>query len=287
MARPALKRHVVDYIVSHHGLSKRRACRLIKQTRSTQYYQSIKDPRDDLRRRMRDIAYTRIRYGYRRIHVLLKREGWTLGKNQMYRLYSEEQLQLRSKLPKRRKMVVVRRERVRPSTANEIWSLDFVSDQLADGRRFRSLTVVDVYSREALAIEAGQRLGGEHVVMVLNRLVAQRKAPRYLFVDNGSEFSGRLLDLWAYHHKVRIDFSRPGKPTDNSYVESFNGSFRDECLNTHWFESIEDARVCIEAWRVDYNESRPHMALGGAAPQELARQLGARAQLTGQLSAED
>jgi putative transposase len=253
----------------------RRACRLMKQTRSTQYYRSIKDPRHDLRARMRDIAHTRIRYGYRRIHVLLKREGWTLGKNQMYRLYGEEQLQLRSKLPKRRKMVVVRRERVRPSAPNKVWSLDFVSDQLADGRRFRALTVVDVYSREALAIEVGQRLGGEHGVAVLNRLAARRQAPGYLFVDNGSEFSGRLLDLWAYHHKVRIDFSRPGKPTDNCYVESFNGSFRDECLNTHGFESIEDAKACIEAWRLDYNESRPHMALGDAVPQEFARQQGA------------
>lgn len=287
MAGPALKRQVVDYIVSHHGLKKRRACRLIKQTRSTQYYRSIKDPRDDLRARMRDIARTRIRYGYRRIHVLLKREGWKLGKNQVYRLYGEEQLQLRSKLPKRRKMVVVRRERVRPSVSNEIWSLDFVSDQLAEGKQFRALTVVDVLSREALTIEVGQRLGGEHVVAVLNRLSAQRKAPRYLFVDNGSEFSGRLLDLWAYHHKARIDFSRPGKPTDNSFVESFNGSLRDECLNTHWFESIEDAKACIEAWRLDYNESRPHMALGGAAPQEFARQQGARALLTGALSAEN
>jgi putative transposase len=263
----------VEYIVTHYALKRRRACRLVKQTRSVQYYRSVKDPRHDLRARMRELAQARIRYGYRRIHVLLKRDGWRLGKNQMYRLYREEQLQLRSKLPKRRKMVVVRRERVRPRAPNEVWSLDFVSDQLANGTRFRALTVVDVFSREALAIEVGQRLGGEHVVAVLNRLVAQRRAPHYLFVDNGSEFSGRLLDLWAYHCKARIDFSRPGKPTDNCYVETFNGSLRDECLNVHWFETMEDAKAIVEAWRRDYNETRPHMALKDVAPEEYARQL--------------
>ena len=136
--------------------------------------------------------------------------------------------------------------------------------------------MVDIFSREALAIEVGQRLRGEHVVAVLNRLAAQRQAPKYLFVDNGSEFSGRLLDLWAYHHEARIDFSRPGKPTDNCYVETFNGSLRDECLNVHWFETIEDAKAIIEAWRRDYNETRPHMALNDVAPEEYARHSGAQ-----------
>ena len=262
------------YIVSHYALKMRRACRLVKQSRSVQYYRSIKDRRDDLRARMRELAQARVRYGYRRIHVLLRRDGWQLGKNQMYRLYTEKQLQLRSKLPKRRKMVIVRRERPQAQAANDVWSLDFVADQLANGTRFRALTVVDIFTREALAIEVGQRLAGEHVVNVLNRLVAQRRAPRYLFVDNGSEFSGRLLDLWAYHCKARIDFSRPGKPTDNCYVETFNGSLRDECLNLHWFETLEDAKAIIEAWRRDYNETRPHMALKDAAPEEYARHSG-------------
>lgn len=284
MARPALKREAVEYIVSHYDLNMRRACRLINQTRSVQYYRSVKDRRDGLRLRMREIAQTRVRYGYRRIHVLLKREGWQLGKNQMYRLYNEEELQLRSKLPKRRKMAVLRQARIKASRPNEAWSMDFVADQLSNGMKFRTLTIVDVFSREALAIEVGQRLGGEHVVAALNRLRAQRQAPKYLFVDNGSEFSGRLLDLWAYHHQARIDFSRPGKPTDNCYVETFNGSFRDECLNLHWFESLEEAKVIIEAWRRDYNESRPHMALGDASPLEFARQLDARVQLPSALA---
>ena len=225
---------------------------------------------------MREIAQTRARYGYRRVHVLLKREGWRVSSNRVYRLYAEEQLQLRSKLPKRRKMVVSRRERCVPTRPNEVCSLDFVADQLASGTRLRALTVVDVFSREALAIEVGQRLRAEDVVSALNRLVAQRQAPRFLFGDNGSEFSGRLLDIWAYHYKVQIDFSRPGEPADNSFIETFNGSFRNECLNLHWFESLGEAERKIEAWRRDYNETRPHMALNGLTPGEFARQYSLR-----------
>nr|WP_152034529.1 IS3 family transposase [Burkholderia contaminans] len=273
VARPALRKDVVDYVVSHYGLTMRRACRLVKQPRSVQYYRSVKDPRPELRARMREIAHTRVRYGYRRVHVLLRREGWQLGRNQTYRLYCEEQLQLRSKLPKRRKMVVTRVAKIVPVKPNDAWSMDFVADQLADGSKFRTLTIVDVFTKEALAIEVGQRLKGEHVVSALNRIAVQRGAPRHLFVDNGSEFSGRLLDMWAYHYRAKIDFSRPGKPTDNCHIETFNGSFRDECLNLHWFETLGEAKAIVEAWRRDYNESRPHSALKELAPAEFARQL--------------
>ncbi len=219
---------------------------------------------------MREIARTRVRYGYRRIHVLLRREGWTLGRSQVYRLYTEESLQLRSKLPKRRKMMVARRERYVPRRPNQAWSMDFVADQLVNGNRFRPLTIVDVFSREALAIEVGKQLRAENVVDVCNRLVATRGAPKRVFTDNGSEFSGGMFDLWAYHHGMHIDFSRPGKPTDNSFVESFNGSLRDECLNVPWFDSLEDAKEKIEGWRRDYNESRPHQALNEQTPAEFA-----------------
>lgn len=205
MAAPALKRQAVTYIVDHYGLPTQRACRLVKQARSTHSCHSVKNPQAALRQRMREIAQTRVRYGYRCVHVLLKREGWRVSRNRVSRLYAEEQLQLRSKRPKRRKMVV--------------------------SRRLRALAIVDVLSREALAIEVGRRLRAQDVVSVLNRLVTQRGAPRFLFADNGSEFSGRLMDMWAYHYKVQIDFSRPGKPTDNSFIETFNGSLRDECLN--------------------------------------------------------
>lgn len=256
MAAPALKRQVVSYIVDHYDLPMQRACRLVKQAHSIHYYRSVKDPQTALRQRMREIAQTRVRCGYRRVHVLLKREGWRVSRNRVYRLYAEEQLQLRLKLPKRRKMVVSRCERCVPVRPNEVWSLDFVADQLADGTRLRALTVVDIFSREALAIEVGKRLRAEDVVSVLNRLVAQRRVPRFLFADNGSEFSGLLLDMWAYHHKMHIDFSRPGRRTDNSFIETFNGSFRDECLNLHWFESLAEVKREIEAWRRDYNKTR-------------------------------
>jgi putative transposase len=270
MARPALKRSVVRYVRDRYAVTQRRACRLVQLHRSVFYYRSRMDPKLELRGRMRELARSGVRWGYRRLHVLLQRGGWTLGRDQAYRLYTEEGLQLRSKLPKRRKMVVTRRERFVPRRANEAWSMDFVADQLASGERFRALTIVDVFSREALAIEVGKQLRAENVVRACNRLVSQRSAPKRVFVDNGSEFSGRLLDLWAYHHGVQVDFSRPGKPTDNCFIETFNGSLRDECLNVHWFDSMEEAKRQIEDWRRDYNESRPHQSLGEQTPAEYA-----------------
>ena len=267
-------KEVVAYVARSHGYSERRACSLTRQRRSTQRKPSTRDPRLEIRQRMHEIAQTRIRYGYRRVHIMLRRDGWTVGRNLVWRLYREEGLALRGKRPRRRKMVVHREARCVPKRPNEAWSLDFVHDQLSQGTKFRALTVVDIWSREGLAIEVGQRLKGEHVVEVLNRLVRQRGAPKYLFADNGAEFTGQLVDLWAYHHGVQIDLSRPGKPTDNAFIETFNGSLRDECLNLHWFETLAEARTIIEAWRRDYNESRPHMALGQKTPQEYLLQRG-------------
>jgi putative transposase len=159
-----------------------------------------------------------------------------------------------------------------PKRLNEAWSLDFIHDQLSNGTKFRALTVVDIYSREGLAIEVGQRLKGEHVVEVLNRLVRQRCASTVLFADNGAEFTGQLVDLWAYHHGVQIDFSRPGKPTDNAFIEAFNARLRAECLNASWFLSLADAWARIEEWRCHYNEERPHSALGNLTPKAFANQ---------------
>lgn len=275
MERPALKREVVNYIVHHYGLKLARACRLMKQVRSTQYLHSRKDPKLPLRQRLRELAQVRLRWGYRRLHVLLKREGFQVGVNQTYRWYRLEELQLRSWRKKRRKTAVTRQARMQPLRANDAWSMDFVADQLADGTKIRLLTIIDVYSRESLAIVVDQRLRGEDVVAALNQIVAKRSAPKCLFVDNGSEFSGQMLDLWAYHHKAKIDFSRPGKPTDNCFIETFNGSLRDECLNVHWFASLAEARAVVEAWRVDYNEIRPHTALKDQTPSAFARGAGA------------
>ncbi len=212
-----------------------------------------------------------MRYGYRKIRVLLNREGWAVGKHLVYRLYREEGLTLRHRPPRRRKAVVVRAHRPLVTHPNEAWTLDFVADQLANGQRIRALTVVDVCTRESLAIEVGQRLRSEHVVQVLTRLTAQRGAPKRLFCDNGSEFSSQLVDLWAYQHRVQIDFSRPGKPTDNAHVESFKATLRRECLNAHWFDSLHDAQERIEVWRREYHESRPHRALQDRTPAEFAK----------------
>jgi len=170
MGRPALRKQALAYVVGHYCISQRRACKLVKMSRSTLYYLPVRDARPELRRRMKELAQTRIRYGYRRLHVLLKREGWQLGRKQCYRIYREEELQLRSKLPKRRKMVVQRRQRFAATRPGEVWSMDFVADQFGNGGKFRILTVVDIFTRQALAVDAGHRLKGEHVVEILNLL---------------------------------------------------------------------------------------------------------------------
>jgi len=192
----------------------------------------------------------------------------------VYRLYREDGLSLRLKRP-RRHVSAARRERQPAALSpNEMWSMDFVSDALFDGRRLRALTVVDAYTREALAIDVDQGIKGEQVVEVMDRIASIRGAPRTIRVDNGPEFTSKALDRWAYENGVTLDFSRPGKPTDNAFVESFNGRFRDECLNTHWFLSLADARSRIDTWRRDYNECRPHTSLGWLTPAEFASSAG-------------
>jgi len=225
--------------------------------------------------RIREIAQTRVRYGYRKVRVLLNREGWNVGKYLVERLYREEGLTLHQRRKRRRRVAEHRRERFHPTGPNQVWSMDFVADQLADGRRFRSLTVVDIYTRECLAIKSEQRLKGEDVVLALNRIKVQRGVPKFLYCDNGSEFSSQAMDLWAYQNGVRMAFSRPGKPTDNAFVESFNGTFRAECLNAHWFTSLTEAQQIVETWRAEYNESRPHRALGEKTPNEFAKEIAA------------
>jgi putative transposase len=222
---------------------------------------------------MRELAQARVRFGYRRILVLLKREGWDVGKSRLYRVYSEEGLALRRRRPWRHVSAEHRVNRTPAQQRNEVWSMDFVLDQLADGRRFRTLTVIDLYTRECLAIEVGLTLKAENVVQVLERLKYERGLPQRIYCDNGSEFVAGITDHWAYKNGVKLDFSRRGKPVDNAVIESFNGRFREECLNTHWFESLDDAETKIDAWKWDYNERRPHRALKGLSPREFVRQL--------------
>ena len=273
--KPSRRRPVVEYLWGGYGVRERRAGGVAGLARSTKRYRGSQDPQTALRQRMREIAQARVRYGYRKIRVLLKREGWKVGKKRVYRLYREEGRSLRQKPRRRRRVAVHQRERTKPRAPHEVGSRDFMADQLVDGRRFRALTVVEVFRRESLALEVGQSLKGENVVGVLNQIRQQRRTPKILFCDNGAEFTSPIMDLWAYQNGVRIDFSRPGKPTDNAHVESFNGTLRAECLDAHWFTSLGEAKQIIEAWRREYNESRPHRALGERTPIEFAAQVGA------------
>jgi len=221
---------------------------------------------------MREIAITRVRYGYWRIYILLRREGWADNHKRVYRIYREEGLNLRSKRPRRHKSSTHRLERLSDVGLHQVWSTDFVSDALFDGSRFRALTIVDNCSRECLAIMVGKSLRGSDVVEALEALRCTRGlTPLRIQTDNGSEFISKEMDRWAYENKVIMDYSRPGKPTDNPFVESFNGSFRDECLNAHWFLSLEDAVEKIEAWRQQYNHFRPHRSLNDLTPAEYVK----------------
>jgi putative transposase len=272
VVKPSRRRPLVDHLRDHYRTSERHACQVLRVVRGTYRYQSHQKPWTELRARIRELAQARVRYGYRKLRVLLHREGWKVGHYLVYRLYQEEGLVLKRPSSRKRKAIRHREERFVATAPNQAWSLDFVSDPLEDGTRFRSLTILDVYTRECVALEAGQSLKGEDVVRVLDRLKQQRGVPKLLFCDNGAEFTSQVMDLWAYQNGVKIDFSRPGKPTDNAYVESFNGTFRAECLNAHWFRTLEEARMLISRWRQEYHDSRPHRALGERTPSEFARQ---------------
>lgn len=221
--------------------------------------------------RIKDIATVRVRYGYKRIHVLLQREGWEINHKRVYRIYCEEGLNLRKKQSRKCKSEQRRMARGNAQSINDCWSMDFASDSFFNGRRFRVLTVVDIFSRECLGLDVDQGIKGDDVVSLLNHIKSLRGVPKSIRCDNGPEFVSKALDKWAYENNVALDFSRPGKPTDNAFVESFIGSLRDECLNVNWFLSLDDARDKIETWRMDYNEFRPHSSLNNRTPSDYAR----------------
>ena len=206
--------------------------------------------------RIKEICQTRVRYGYRRIHVMLQRDGWKVNQKKVRRIYNELGLQLRNKTPKRRVKAKLRDDRQESVQPNETWAMDFVHDQLATGKKIRVLTVVDTFSRFSPILDPRFSYRGEDVVQSLEKTCAKLGYPKAIRVDQGSEFISRDLDLWAYANNVILDFSRPGKPTDNAYIEAFNGRFRAECLNAHWFLTLDDARQKIEDWRNYYNEVR-------------------------------
>lgn len=269
MVKAASRREAARYLQQSSKVSERHAGRVLSLSNSSLRYCSRRACTEELRQRLRELAHERPRYGYQRLWVLLRREGWRVNHKRVYRLYCEEGLKLR----KRRRRGRAQVERVplpQPMKAGERYSMDFMRDTLADGRVFRTLNIVDDYTRECVAIEVDTSLPGERVVRVLERLAAIGRQPLHIVVDNGPEFTSRAVDQWAARRGVSLRFIDPGKPIQNAYIESFNGKFRDECLSQHWFISLEEARHVTEEWRIDYNELRPHRSLQQQTPAEFA-----------------
>lgn len=271
MVTPADRRTAVITAMAAANMSERRACRYTGFARASQRYHARRASHAPLRARLHTLALLRPRWGYRRLYRLLRREGMRVNRKLVQRVYREEGLSVRRR--HRKRVAVVRMPIAPPAGRNERWSMDFVSDALADGRKFRSLTIVDAYTRECPAIEVDHSLPGSRVVAVLERLRQTRGLPKVIVCDNGPEFSGEALDQWAALRQVTLQFIEPGKPVQNAFSESFNGRFRDECLNGSWFVSLRDSRETIEAWRVDYNDVRPHSGLADATPTAFALSL--------------
>jgi len=271
MVGPQARREAVNVLMTEHRFKVTRACGLASISRSL--YRYVRRRADgELRTRIESIAADKRRYGYRRVYVRLRREGWPVNRKRVYRIYRQLGLAVRRRRRKRIG-IVERRPLPKPQAANQSWSMDFVSDGLADGRRLRCLTIVDDCTRECLSIEVDTSITGTRVKAVLQRLAETRGLPRSITVDHGPEFEGQVLDAWAYEANVQLAFIRPGKPNENAYIESFNGKFRDECLNEHWFITMIHARRVIEAWRIEYNTERTHSSLANLTPEEFAMKL--------------
>lgn len=266
MTKPAARRQAVGVVRTMFGWSERRACRALGFSRSSHRYQSRRAQTPGLVERMRQLAQARPRFGYRRLHLLLRREGMLVNHKRVYRLYRLEGLSVRTK--RRRRLVAAPREALAPPTRpNQRWSMDFVSDSTTGGQRFRVLTVVDDFSRRCVALATEISFSGRRVSRALEEAFLETP-PEMLVMDNGPEFTSKALDQWAHERNVKLHFIRPGKPVENAYAESFNGRFRDECLNSHWFANVLEARSVIDSWRGDYNEHRPHSSLDGLTPEE-------------------
>ena len=268
---PAARRQAVTIAQEEHGLSRRRACRLIGISRSV-VERELKRSHGHarLRERLRALAGERRRFGYRRLHELLRREGFVANHKLVHRLYQEEKLAIRRRGRQKRGLGGVMAGSWCPIAANQRWSLDFTEDCLANGRLFRTANLKDDCTRECPAILVDFSLPGQRVVTMLEDVARERGYPDVLVVDNGPELRGRDLDRWAYENGVRLFFIDPGKPMQNGSIESFNGRFREECLDQSWFSSLAEARRLIEAWRLDYNEHRPHTSLRMRTPAAFA-----------------
>jgi len=262
------RRRIVGGVQAAWGISQGRAVRFTGFSRSSIRYRTVRDPQPELRARLRALAAERPRWGYRRLHILLCREGWRVNRKRVLRIYREEGLAVRRKA-RRRRSQRNRFARERIGEPNQRWSLDFIHDSLANGRRFRCLTVIDEFTRESLAIEVDHSLPSSRVIDVLELLRERRGLPDVIVCDNGSEFTSRAFDAWAYVRGIRLHFIQPGRPVQNCFIESFNGTLREECLNVHRFRTLAEARQTIEAFRHDYNAVRPHSSLNNRAPRDV------------------
>jgi putative transposase len=261
----------VSWAIEDKGYSQRRACTLVGIDPRVYRYRSSRPDDTALRKRLRDLASERRRFGYRRLHLLLKREGVAINWKKLYRLYREERLTVR-KRGGRKRALGTRAPMAIPQDANQRWSLDFVSDTLTDGRRFRILCVIDDFSRECLAAIVDNSLCGERVARELDAIAERRGYPCMIVSDNGTELTSNAILAWQEERQVEWHYIAPGKPMQNGLVESFIGRLRDECLNERLFHGYRHARECIEEWRTDYNLNRPHTSLGGLTPNEFATQ---------------
>jgi len=269
---PEAKRDAVAHLCDEHSVSQRRACNVLQVDRSSVRYKSIRPDDAELRGAIRAVAAARRRFGYRRIHIMLQRQGIHMNQKKLRRLYTEEKLQVR-KRGGRKRALGTRRPMVLPGRANERWSLDFVSDAFTDGRRFRVLAIIDDYSRECLALVTDTSLSGMRVTRELNQLLSRRGKPQTIVSDNGTELTSMAILKWCQETDIEWHYIAPGKPMQNGFIESFNGSFRDECLNETLFSSLAEARKQITAWKEDYNKHRPHSSLGNITPIEYAMKM--------------
>lgn len=265
MVTPAVKREAVARLKEAHEMSERRACKVIGCVRMTIRYRSRRPDDPHLRERLRALAKERRRFGYRRLHVLLRREGYVVNHKRLFRIYREERLMVR-KRGGRKRALGTRAPMPVPVLPNDRWSLDFVSDQFACGRRFRILAIFDDCTRECLAAVADVSLSGRRVARELDLLIAVRGTPKTVVSDNGTELTSNAILSWADQAKVGWHYIAPGKPMQNAFVESFNGRLRDEFLNETLFTSLLQARLALEEWRRDYNTVRPHSRIGWLAP---------------------
>jgi putative transposase len=269
MISPQARREAVKALMAERSSGVTRACGLLRISRSLYRYRSRRPNCTKPTGRIGEIAAQKRRYGYRRLYVRLRREGWCVNRKLVYRLYREAGLAVRRR--KRKRIGAVERNPLpKPTKANQSWSMDFVSDGLVGSRRLLCLNIVDDCTRECVAIEVDTSIPGTRVKAVLERLAETRGLPASITVDHGPEFEGQVLDAWAYEARVHLSFIRPGKPKETAYIESFNGRSRDECLNEHWFISMVHARKVIEEWRIEYNTEQPHSSLGGLTPSEYA-----------------